>query len=94
MGDEPKLDYWMLEILKDAMNDWLKKKPDRVREHHIRASELLRDTCAHRFSIMGQYEQIMERLNEIHVYNDDMIKKGLEIHEREMARMSGLSGEE
>jgi len=69
-NNTPKLDYWMLEILKKAMTKWASAKNPLLGEN-------IRGTNAFKFTELGQFELIRERLNEIQVSYDEEIKEGL-----------------
>ena len=67
----PKLDYWMIDILKKAMTKWASAKKCPL------LGENLRGTSAFKFTELGQFELIRERLNEIQQHYDEEIKEGL-----------------
>jgi len=83
--ETPELDYWMVEILKEAMSAWA------FRKTHWKGGlpgEYARGTDAFRMTPLGQYELINERLNEIRVHYDKMIQKGLDVHAEKSKNVS------
>lgn len=71
MTDTPKLDYWMLDVLRKAMRDY-----SRARRPFV-SDESLRGTPAFKFTEFGKVELVRERLNEIQLHYDEEIKEGL-----------------
>jgi len=66
-----RLDYWMIEVLEEAMKVWWKSR-ERVMYTDKKALE-------NRFLDIGKFELIKKRLNEIQVGYDSDIIKGLSI---------------
>ena len=67
----PKLDYWMLDVLKEAMGFYSRAKQPFVSDGSLRG------TTVHKFTELGKVELVKERLQDIHSAYDEMIKKGL-----------------
>ena len=71
--EEPKLDYWMISILRKGLKLERARLTSRYNEAYVRAK--LKEK--NEFNPIGQTQVILDRLNEIQVYYDEEVKKGL-----------------
>ena len=80
MTDKPELEYWMIEILDKAVTTHAK--------HHNIPIKLGSGFCPC-WDEREQLWKIKERLNEIRVFKDGLMKKGMQIHVDYMNNLFG-----
>ena len=73
---EPKLDYWMIPLLKKSINTQMQKETSKHSSHPEYIQKAINDK--NEWNPIGQLEIIRIRLNNLQLFYDNEIKRGLE----------------
>ena len=76
--EEPGLDYWMVPVLREAISRQMMKATKGYNAKYIEREIRKKNP----WNPIGQLQIISEKLNDIQLFKDEMIKRGLEIHRR------------
>lgn len=75
MSNEPRIDYWMLPLIRKSVNTQMKKETSKYsgNTEYIRLSIEKRNE----YNPIGQLQVILDKLNDIQMFRDNRIKEAL-----------------
>ena len=79
MNKEPKIDYWMVALLRKSVNTQMQKETSKYSNNTEYIAKAIKDR--NEWNSIGQLQVILDRLNDLQLFYDNQIKEGLKERE-------------